>query len=71
MTLKTKDHWTREGALATSIAMNKRADTDKPAKAPPQTREERLKAALKANLSRRKAQARARDAAPKDAPKDE
>ncbi|MFO6462785.1 hypothetical protein [uncultured Jannaschia sp.] len=31
------------------------------AKRPPETREDRLKAALKANMGRRKAQARARD----------
>ena len=35
---------------------------DKPAKNAPQTREDRLKAALKANMGKRKAQARARKA---------
>ena len=33
---------------------------------PPQTREDRLKAALKANMAKRKAQARARKAADAD-----
>jgi len=33
-------------------------------KKPPQTREDRLKAALKSNMGRRKAQARARSASP-------
>ncbi len=42
-------------------------DSEKPAPAKkPESREERLKAALKANLQRRKAQARARTKTDKD-----
>ena len=46
--------------LITGTMTDKR---EKPTKDAPQTREERLKAALKANMGKRKAQARARKAA--------
>lgn len=46
-------------SLVTGSMTDKR---DKPAKAAPQTREDRLKAALKANMGKRKAQAKARKA---------